>query len=93
MHIHKHLPLIQALPIEKREATFPNKGGQSGPFRANFACFFCKNKHTKSTLLGRRAKKNFDREGVGIKEFWFVKIILNFFGSGDSVSWGVYNEI
>ena len=82
MHTPKHLALVQALPIEKRETTFPIKGGQSGRFRANFAGFFCKNKDIKSTLLGRRAKKNFDREGVGKKDFGFVKIILNFFVVG-----------
>ena len=93
MHTPKHLPLVQALPIEKREATFPIKGGQGGRFRAKFAGFPCKTKDTKSTLLGRRAKKNFDREGVGKKDFGVVKIILNFLESGDSVSRGVYNEI
>ena len=93
MYTPKHLPLVHALPIEKREPTFPIKGGQSDRFRTNFACFLRKNKDIKSTLLGRRAKKNFDREGVGKKDFGVVKIILNFLESGDSVSRGVYNEI
>ena len=79
---HAHLsiqPLFEAFPVYKTEATLQRSRDLWACNVRLFRSFLCRNKHTKSALLGLGAKIKNVREGVGICDFLVEIFISNFF--------------
>ena len=68
--------------LEKERPPSQSREDKVAVFVRILLAFSAKTKTPKVLFWAGGPKKNFDREGVGKKDFGFVKIILNFFGVG-----------